>query len=125
MPMKEARTSNPLLQAPVVWPPIEGHIFETCARTRTIRIDGILFKFSSTKCRLIECILRSAVNREPFAPFEDLMQCFEHPEDDLRRSIYRHINAIRKTFLLFGLDIPSIREQGYKLVSIAHDRLKR
>jgi DNA-binding response OmpR family regulator len=125
VPEKEAKANTPLLEAPVVWTHIEGHTIETCVRTCTIRIDGILFNLSDTNCRLIECILQSGENREPFAPFEDLMQCFDHPEDDLHRSVYRHISAMRKMFQMFGLDIVSIRGQGYALVPRAHHRLKR
>lgn len=114
--MKRASASISPLQVLVPGPHIEGHTIECCARTRTILLDRILLTFSRIDYRLMMHILHSAAKKEPFVPIEELLPCFNHSQDNLPRSLSRHLSAIRPHLRLFGLEIASVRKQGYALI---------
>ena len=97
-------------------PHIEGHTIECCARTRIIILDNILLKFSRIDYQLMNCMLHAAAKKEPFVPIEELLQCFSHSQDNRRRSLSRHLSALRQDLQVFKIDIASVRAQGYALI---------
>lgn len=66
--------------------------------------------------RLVERMLSAAGSKEPFVPIEELLQCFDHSQDHLRRSPSRHLSAIRQDLQVCKIDIASVRKQGYTLI---------
>jgi DNA-binding response OmpR family regulator len=103
------RTSFPVHQ-------VLGHTIEHNADMHTITIDERLVTFSRTEYQVMRLILHAAEHSHTYVPFVNLKQCFRHPPDNLRRLLYRRINALRAKLWPFGLDIVNVRDQGYALV---------
>jgi hypothetical protein len=116
MPEKRVGMKKLALQPPVPGPHIEGHSVAHCDATCTIILDNILLASSPTDYRLTLLLLQAVAEKRKFVPFEELIQCFDSRQGNLRRRLYQHIYEIKPRLWQFGLDIISLREMGYVLV---------
>ena len=116
MPEKRVGMKKLALQPPVPGPHIEGHSVAHCDATCTIILDNILLASSPTDYRLTLLLLQAVAEKRKFVPFEELIQCFDSRQGNLRRRLYQHIHEIKPRLWQFGLDIISLREMGYVLV---------